>query len=80
MDDIAPFISTYFNCFALNCEQNIKKMDLKLFINIFKEFEIFPEWINLVNLTDIFYTQIYREKNEKNIFRCDEKIDFIQFL
>ena len=80
MDDIAPFINTYFNCYALNCEQNIKKMDLKLFINIFKEFEIFPEWINLVNLTDIFYTQIYREKNEKNIFRCDEKIDFIQFL
>ena len=25
-------------------------------------------------------SQIYREKNEKNIFRCDEKIDFIQFL
>ena len=80
MDDIAPFINTYFNCYALNCEQNIKKMDLKLFINIFKEFEIFPEWINLSNLTDIFYTQIFREKNEKNIFRCDEKIDFIQFL
>ena len=80
MDDIAPFINTYFNCFALTCEQGTKKMDLKLFINIFKEFEIFPVWINLIHLTDIFYTQIYREKSEKNIFRCDEKIDFIQFL
>ena len=83
MEDIAPFISTYFNCYALNCEQNIKKMDFKIFIQFFKEYEIYPLWINLGNLSEIFYTQIYRakdEKNEKNFFKVDEKIDFIQFL
>ena len=83
MEDIAPFINTYFNCYALNYDQNIKKMDFKIFIKLFKEYEIYPLWINLANLSDIFYTQIYRardEKNEKNIFKVDEKIDFIQFL
>ena len=83
MEDISPFINTYFNCYALFCEHGIKKMDFKVFIQIFKEYEIYPSWINFANLSDIFYTQIYRtkgEKNEKNIFRIDEKIDFVQFL
>ena len=83
MDDISPFINTYFNCYALFCDHGIKKMDFKVFIQIFKEYEIYPSWINFANLSDIFYTQIYRtkgEKNEKNIFRIDEKIDFVQFL
>ena len=87
MDIIAPFLNIYFDCYALVCEQNIKKMDFKVFIQFFKEYEIYPIWINLSNLSEIFYTQIYRtreEKNEnkikKNIFKCDEKIDFFQFL
>ena len=83
MDDIAPFISIYFDWYALSSEQNIKRVDFKIFIQIFKEYEIYPQWINFANLSDIFYTQIYRqrdEKNKNNIFKCDEKIDFFQFL
>ena len=79
MDDIAPFINGYFNCYSLTYDQ-IQKMDFKIFIQMFKEYEIYPTWINLANLSDIFYTQIYRTKNEKNIFKCDEKIDFVQFV
>ena len=58
-------------------------MDFKIFIQFFKEYEIYPTWINLSILSEIFYTQIYRdkeEKKEKNIFKLDEKIDFVQFL
>ena len=83
MDDIAPFINTYFDCYALNYEHDIKKMDFKIFIQFFKEYEIYPTWINLSILSEIFYNQIYRdkeEKKEKNIFKLDEKIDFVQFL
>ena len=86
MDDIAPFINIYFDCAALNSEENVKKMDFKLFVQFFKEYEIYPLWINLANLSDIFYTQIYRIKEEKNennlisIFKADEKVDFFQFL
>ena len=86
MDDIAPFINIYFDCCALNTDENVKKMDFKIFVQFFKEYEIYPLWINLANLSDIFYTQIYRIKEEKNknninnIFKCDEKIDFFQFL
>ena len=86
MDDIAPFINIYFDGGALNTEENVKKMDFKLFVQFFKEYEIYPLWINLGNLSDIFYTQLYRIKEEKNeininnIFKCDEKVDFFQFL
>ena len=86
MDDIAPFINIYFDCYALNTEENVKKMDFKIFVQFFKEYEIYPLWINLANLSDIFYTQIYRIKEEKNknninnIFKCDEKVNFFQFL
>ena len=86
MDIIAPFLNIYFDCYALTCDQNTKKMDFKTFIQMFKEYEIYPIWINLSNLSEIFYTQIYRnreeknEKNMRNIFKCDEKIDFFQFL
>ena len=86
MDDIAPFISIYFDFVALNTDDGVKKMDFKIFVQFFKEYEIYPLWINLANLSDIFYTQIYRMKEEKNInninniFKCDERIDFFQFL
>jgi hypothetical protein len=83
MEDISPFINTYFNCYALFCDHDIKKMNFKVFIQIFKEYEIYPSWINFANLSDIFYTEIYRqrdENNKNNIFKCDEKIDFFQFL
>ena len=83
---IQPLLLIYFDGGALNTEENVKKMDFKLFVQFFKEYEIYPLWINLGNLSDIFYTQLYRIKEEKNeininnIFKCDEKVDFFQFL
>ena len=82
MNDIGSFILTYFNLYSFN-----SKINFKIFLKIFKDYEIYPFWINLSSLSDIYHTQIYKSnKNKiksKNIIFLnpgDENIDFIQFL
>ena len=81
INDISPLIKSYYICYA---EINGKKeylCNFNLFLHFFKDYEIYPLWINFSNLSEIFYSQIYKQKREKNNYlKTPEKIDFRQFL
>ena len=50
-------------------------MTFENFIFFFKDFNIYPHWMSLVNLKEIFYGEISR-KNSKN----EDTLDFHSFL
>ena len=79
INDIAPLLKSHF-IFYTGCNKE-KLYDFDLFLRFFKDYEIYPTWINLSNLAEIFFSQIYKQNKEKNDFlKNPEKIDYPQFL
>ena len=81
INDISPLINSYFDFYTEINDKKEKLCNFNLFVHFFKDYEIYPLWINLSNLSDIFYAQIYKTNREKNNYlNISEKIDFPQFL
>ena len=81
MNDISTLIKSYFDFYTVLDENKIQICDFHSFLRFFKDYEIYPIWINLSNLYDIFYVQIYRMRKEnENFFKIFDKINFPQFL
>ena len=81
MNDISPLIKNYFDFYTENTKQKEKLCNFNLFIQFYKDYELYPIWINLSNLHDIFYTQIFKKSKEnKDFVNISEKINFSQFL
>ena len=81
MNDISEFIKCYFDYFAEIDLDKEKFYKFNSFLQFFKEYEIYPYWVSLSTLSEIFHTQIFRISKEKNNFlKIVEKINFFQFL
>ena len=81
MNDISFLIKGHFDYYAEIDENKIQIFDFNSFLRFFKEYEIFPIWINLTTLHEIFYAQIFRiSKENQNFLKISEKINFPQFL
>ena len=81
MNDISPLIKNYFDFYTENNKQKEKLCNFFLFLQFFKDYELYPLWINISNLHDIFYTQIFKKSKEnKNFVNISAKINFSQFL
>ena len=81
LNDISPLIINYFDFYSEINEQKEKLCTFNLFLLFFKDYELYPTWINLSSLHTIFYTQIFKiNKEKKNILNISEKINFCEFL
>ena len=81
MNDIIPLIKGYFDFYSENIHQKERLCDFNSFFHFFKDYEIYPNWINISNLSKIFHTQIYLINKENNNFLKNiEKINFNQFI
>ena len=81
INDITPLIKGYFHFYSENIEQKERLCSFNPFLHFFKDYEIYPNWINLLNLSEIFYTQIDRiNKENNNIIKNIEKLNLSQFL
>lgn len=72
--DISSFIQCYYKHYSEFISKK-KRMTFENFIFFFKDFNIYPHWMSLVNLKEIFYGEISR-KNSKN----EDTLDFHSFL
>ena len=66
--DIHPCIQGhYFNY----CDNKTNKLDFNGFVSFFKDFGIFPFWITMLNLKEIFFSQVERNNNNNNKENCN---------
>jgi hypothetical protein len=61
--DIFPCVQGHFFNY---CDNKTKKLDFNGFILFFKDFGIFPNWISMLNLKEIFFSQVDRINNINN--------------
>ena len=81
INDISPLLKSYFEYYTEKKGKKEKLMNYNLFFHFFKDYEIYPLWINLSNLSEIFFSQVSRQNKEKNTYlNISEKINFPQFL
>ena len=81
MNDISPLIKSYFDLYTQINKKKEKICNFNSFVKFFKDYEIYPNWINISILSNIFYTQIFRiSKNNKNFMIIPPNIKFFQFL
>ena len=64
--DISPLIMYYYNYYA-ECIKGKKVMTFEKFVLFFKEFNIYPQWMSLVNLKEVFYGQTCRMKVSEEV-------------
>ena len=64
--DISPLIMYYYNYYA-ECIKGKKIMTFEKFVLFFKEFNIYPQWMSLVNLKEVFYGQTCRMKVSEEV-------------
>ena len=61
--DIFPCIQGHY----LNyCDNKTNKIDFNGFVLFFKDFGIFPYWITMLNLKEIFFSQVEKNNNKIN--------------
>ena len=81
INDISPLLKSYFEYYTEKKGRKEKLMNFNLFFHFFKDYEIYPLWINLSNLSEIFFSQVSRQNKDKNNYlNISEKINFPQFL
>ena len=81
MNDISPLIKSYFDFYTEINEKKERICNFNSFMKLFKDYEIYPNWINISDLSNIFYTQIFRiSKENKNFMKIYTNINYIQFL
>jgi hypothetical protein len=81
MNDISPLIKSYFYFYTEINEKKEKICNFYSFVKFFKDYEIYPNWINISILSNIFYTQIFRiSKDQKDFMKICTDINFFQFL
>ena len=81
MNDISPLIKSYFDFYTEINEKKEKICNFYSFVKFFKDYEIYPNWINISILSNIFYTQIFRiSKDQKDFMKICTDINFFQFL
>ena len=59
--DISPLIQKYFK-FYTEIINKKNRMTFEHFIFFFKDFNIYPHWMSMVNLKEIFYGEVNRKK------------------
>ena len=81
IDNIWPLIKNYFECYTEIYENQEPLCNFNSFFQFFKDYEIYPNWINFSCLSNIFYTQVFRISKENNNFlKNQEKLNYPQFL
>ena len=64
--DISPLLMCYYNYYT-ECIKGKKVMTFEKFVLFFKEFNIYPQWMSLVNLKEVFYGQTCRMKVSEEV-------------
>ena len=64
--DISPLLMHYYNAYAESIKKK-KIMTFEKFVSFFKDFNIYPQWMSLVNLKEVFYGQTCRMKISEEV-------------
>ena len=64
--DVSPLLIHYFNCYAESVRKK-KVMTFEKFVTFFRDFNIYPQWMSLVNLKEVFYGQTCRMRISEEV-------------